>query len=81
MESAGQVDSWAGHGEAGLPQGRGRPRVLGAADCGPGLPAADLGEAGRGGEAEMVVTQGLGAAPGTRGRRSVHTVNMMEKHQ
>ena len=67
MESAGQVDSWPGHGEAGLPQGRGRPRVLAEADSGPGLSSANLGEAGLGSrEAEMVVTEGLGAKSETQ---------------
>ena len=70
MEPAGPVDRWPGHGEAELPQGRGRPRVLAEADCGPSLPPADMGEAGGSREAEMVVTEGLGARPETgRSRR------------
>ena len=67
--SAGQVDSWPRHGEAALPEGRGRPRVLAEADRGPGLPAAHLGQAGGGWEAEMVGTQRLGAMSETGRRR------------
>ena len=69
MDEAGEVDRRPGQGEAGLPQGRGRPRVLDGGDPGPGLPAADLGEGGGGREAELVVTQGLGAPHEARGSR------------
>ena len=69
VDQAWSVEHRSGHSSAELRAGRGRPRVLAEAHCGPGLSPALLGEAGGEREAEVVVTEGLGAQSEERGRR------------